>query len=264
MTAEIPLTGGNVSASVVRIGDTVRKPITAHTPNVAALLAHLTAKGIKGVPQHLGTDDQNRQILEFLPGDTAFPSDIWTSPKALTHAAQMLRQIHDASIPLLQTHPSGWAYAYPDTNRHEVICHNDFAPYNMVFRNGLPTGVIDWDLAGPGPRLRDLAYLAYWLVPLGLSGTEMTPHARTDIKNGHPRLRLICQSYGTTDTSDLIDMVDHVLAHMGSKPAATAMIGAQAAQNLEDGGHFAHWLSEHAAFLRAKPDFCESLRSNPL
>ena len=36
--AEIPLTGGNVSESVVRVGDTVRKPVTASTPAVEANL----------------------------------------------------------------------------------------------------------------------------------------------------------------------------------------------------------------------------------
>ena len=31
------------------------------------------------------------------------------------------------------------------------------------------TGVIDWDMASPGPRVRDLSYLAYRLVPLTAS-----------------------------------------------------------------------------------------------
>jgi thiamine kinase-like enzyme len=33
-----------------------------------------------------------------------------------------------------------------------VICHNDFAPYNLVFTDWRPHAIIDFDTAGPRPR----------------------------------------------------------------------------------------------------------------
>jgi hypothetical protein len=46
--AEEPLSGGNVSQGVVRVGDTVRRPAGPHTPAVHALLSHLHAVGFAG------------------------------------------------------------------------------------------------------------------------------------------------------------------------------------------------------------------------
>jgi Ser/Thr protein kinase RdoA (MazF antagonist) len=54
----------------------------------------------------------------------------------------------------------------------EVICHNDFAPYNCVFRDHKLVGVIDFDACAPGPRVWDIAYALYRFVPLMPPVTE--------------------------------------------------------------------------------------------
>jgi hypothetical protein len=41
--AEIPLAGGDVTEGVVRVGDTVRRPVGPHSPLVHAQAATLTA-----------------------------------------------------------------------------------------------------------------------------------------------------------------------------------------------------------------------------
>ena len=64
------LAGGNVAASVVRVGDTVRKPAGPHTPAVHALLEHLRAAGFTGAPRSFGVDDDGRHVLEYVPGTT--------------------------------------------------------------------------------------------------------------------------------------------------------------------------------------------------
>ncbi len=47
-----------------------------------------------------------------------------------------------------------------------MICHNDFCPYNLVFEGTELTGVIDFDLASPGPRAWDMGTTAYRFVAL--------------------------------------------------------------------------------------------------
>ena len=53
--AEIPLGGGDVTEGVVRVGNTVRRPVGPHSPLVHALLAHLESVGFvpAGATMHL-------------------------------------------------------------------------------------------------------------------------------------------------------------------------------------------------------------------
>ncbi|MFJ4108188.1 phosphotransferase enzyme family protein [Oerskovia enterophila] len=163
------LTGGN-SSTVVRSGDTVRRTAGPWTPTVQALLAHLRASGVTEVPEPLGTDDQGREVLSYLPGDVAnYPLPLWVwDESVLRDAGALLRRVHDASVGFLAAGdapaPPVWQSAPHEPA--EVVCHNDVAPYNLVFRDGVVVGLIDFDTASPGPRIWDLAYLGYRLVPL--------------------------------------------------------------------------------------------------
>src|SRR5690349_21983802 len=67
------LSGGNVSAGVVRIGDTVRRPTGSWTRAVHSFLRHLENEGFDGCPRVLGIDEQGREILEFIPGVVPWP-----------------------------------------------------------------------------------------------------------------------------------------------------------------------------------------------
>ena len=71
--AEIPLSGGNMSSGVVRVGDTVRRPAGPWTPAVHALLSHLHDVGFHGAPRPLGIDELGREVLTFIPGTVAWP-----------------------------------------------------------------------------------------------------------------------------------------------------------------------------------------------
>src|SRR5262245_16638835 len=95
--AELPLEGGRTTAGVVRIGDTVRRPLKANAPFVHELLRHLEARGFSGAPRFLGTDSEGRETLSFLPGDVP-PELGHFSDAQLMAAARLLRQLHDATL----------------------------------------------------------------------------------------------------------------------------------------------------------------------
>lgn len=145
---EEPLAGGNLTP-VVRVGTTVRRAQGAWSPAVHALLQHLERVGFAGAPRFLGVDSQCRETLSFLPGAVGFSPDLWRD-EALLAAAQLLRHYHDATRSFQPPSDAHWQMVYPDPSQHEVFCHNDLAPYNLVFVEGLPTGIIDFDLQSCG------------------------------------------------------------------------------------------------------------------
>jgi len=245
---EVALTGGNINTGVVRVGDTVRRAMTPASPAVHRLLLHLAQKEYAGSPRFLGIDAQGREILSYIDGETGILDSNWQLDEALVAAAHMLRRYHDATVDFAASDDLPWAFRYPDPTRHEVICHNDFAPYNFVYHSGIPAAVIDFDLAGPGPRLRDVAYAAYWMVPLSFNSADQRSFAEADATNGSRRFRLFCETYGVPITPALFEMIAEVLNHMGSKEAARRMVGDEKAEYLEREGHLAHWQREAAAF----------------
>jgi hypothetical protein len=64
--------------------------------------------------------------------------------------AQTPRAFHDASLGF--TPPPNARWRWPSREPAEVVCHNDFAPYNLLFERGRVAGVIDLDLAPPRGR----------------------------------------------------------------------------------------------------------------
>ncbi len=160
---EETLSGGN-SSVVVRVGNDVHRTAGPWTPAVHRLLDTIRTHGITEVPEPRGFDAAGREVLSYLPGEVGnypLPDWMWTDT-LIDEAGALLRRIHDASISLVDE-PLEWGGKahYPA----EVICHNDVAPYNMAFIDGHVAGLFDFDTAAPGPRIWDLAYLAYRLVP---------------------------------------------------------------------------------------------------
>jgi hypothetical protein len=79
------------------------------------------------------------------------------------------------------------------------------------------------------------------------------------VANGHARLKLICQSYGTADLGGLLDMVSEVLHHMASEEMAIKMVGRDVAARLKRDGHLAHWHGEALAFDDRQPAIRQTL-----
>ena len=148
------------------------------------------------------------RTLTFLPGTVGHPplGPALRSDAVLMQAARLLRQLHDATQDFVV--PAGARFLLPQEPDliPEVICHNDFAPYNCVFADGRMVGVIDFDTAAPGPRLWDVAYAVYRFAPL-MPDAHCVDEGWPTPPDRAARLRLFCEAYGLADRGGVIAMV---------------------------------------------------------
>jgi hypothetical protein len=247
---EVPLTGGTLHA-VVRVGDTVRRPAGPWTPTVHALLRHIRDRGFDLAPEPLGYDDSGREIVSFIPGSTVGWSLPWPD---LIRSDDLLKQVgaataryHRAVIDFRPEHTIPWQSAPAALGPSELVCHNDLAPYNVVVTGGRLQGIIDWDLAGPGSPLSDLAFVAWQWVPLH------GPFVTRFMGWSHPpdrirRLRLLLDAYDLSDRTGFIDAVIDRIGYNRAVMMRKAAEGDLAYQSLIDQGHLAG-MEEAVTFL---------------
>lgn len=199
----IVLTGGRDN-KIIKIGNQVIRPVGAWTKQVHQLLQHLRKKGFLCAPEPLNITPE-QEIVSFIPGEVSnYPlSQAAKSIRALTSAARLLRQYHDASETFLDSHQTNAQnWQLPPRNPIQVICHGDFAPYNVVLNGDTAIGIIDFDTCHPGPRVWDIAYALYRWAPF----TNPNNHdGFGDINDQIKRGRLFCQSYGL-QKKDLIEI----------------------------------------------------------
>lgn len=240
--AETPLGGGNMSSGVVRAGDTVRRPAGPWTPAVHALLAHLHETGFQGAPRPLGLDEQGREVLTFIPGTPAWPGRFHQldEDSQLRRATGLIRDFHDAVAGFTPPPDARWQVLIPadDPGGGEIIAHHDLAPWNLVI-GGPQWAFIDWDTAGPGTRLWDLAYAMHGFVPLSADPA----YQRADAGR---RLRLMADAYGLSEQErlDIIPLLGRRALAMHTFLAGQAARGDQPWARLWREGHGDVWRAD--------------------
>ena len=250
MSQEEKLSGGNVS-TVYRSGDTVRRELKPESPKIHKLLNHLEAKGYPHAPAFRGIDEKGREILSFIEGEAGnYPlKEYMWSDDSLEEIAGMLRKYHDAvsDFPISED----WEPIDLTPQPFEVLCHNDFAVYNIIFNKNKPVGIIDFDVAGPGPRRWDIAYTLYTCVPLSRvryseAGEAIHYDFSRDAGRIKQRVKRFFASYGFDFGMDDLHMVLLRLEAICKTIHRKAEEGDPAFQKMVEEGHVEHYQKDIA------------------
>jgi Phosphotransferase enzyme family len=146
------------------------------------VLLHLERVGFDAAPRWLGVDEQGREILSWIEGETFTdrsqmhpyigdpPVRLTFSDEQVAAAMRLLRRYHD-------TFADG-----------DVVVHGDFGPWNLVWREGVPVAMIDFDNVYRGDPSDDVGYALRMFVGYGFASAGPAELAR--------RTRLSLAAYG--------------------------------------------------------------------
>jgi hypothetical protein len=213
---EVVLRSDGAGGGTILAGGTVRRERAKAPPNMVSVLDYLERVGFDAAPRCLGTDEHDRVVLSFVPGETASSAgaDGWcTSTRALVSVARLLRRYHDVMAsfdgplgPPRHGHPRA-----PAAFAGELVCHLDVSLDNVIFRGGEAVALIDFELVDEAAAIWDVARAARHWVPL-LDPNDINRRGLADVGRLAQRLRLFADAYALSDL-DRSRLIDAVLAN---------------------------------------------------
>ena len=123
--------------TIVRLGDRVYRRAESWTPSVQALLRHLESIGFRYSARVVGVDEEGREVLTYIPGQSGAQG--WAEvvdDAGLIAFARLLRAYHDAARTFEPAVDAARALTDDPLCADEIVCHNDFGPWNVVWARG--------------------------------------------------------------------------------------------------------------------------------
>lgn len=238
------LPGGNVGGAT-RIGRTVRRPTGPWTPAVHEFLDYLRANGLRGIPDVLGIDDQGRESLSYVEGRGVVVDKEVVLDSVLEEAVVWLREFHDLVEGFRPDGPRVWRGGEATLGDDEIICHNDPGAYNWIVQSGHFVAMVDWDVAGPGRPIDDLAFLAWTAIPL---------YREIPLDDLVRRLDILVDAYGEWGSMTILDAVVARMTTAGGRIAAGQERGDEGMLNLAKVGEPQRTRDRVEAFKARLPD----------
>lgn len=177
------------------------------------------------------------ETVSFVDGtvyNDSLPKEI-LKDDILIEVAKLLRRYHDMSEKYVQRLTGKEVWMLPKRLPVEVMCHGDFAPYNITFVDECVYGIIDFDTLHPGPRIWDVAYAVYRWIPF-VSPTN--PDYYFNLNEQIRRLKLFVDTYDLKNDERqqlpnmIIDRISSLVAYMSNEAESG---NEDVRKNIEDG-----------------------------
>lgn len=188
---------GGREGKIIKESNKVIRPGNVWTPYVHNFLRFLNEKGFKNIPVPYGQREDGKEIVSYVDGDVfheGLPENLFTD-RVLLESAELLYRFHEFSKAYVKNLTGTEEWMLPARLPIEVMCHGDFAPYNITFADGHVSGIIDFDTTHPGPRLWDVSYAVYRWVPFM---APSNPESRESLTGQLRRMKLFSDRYGLT------------------------------------------------------------------
>ncbi|MDQ2836754.1 MAG: phosphotransferase [Actinomycetota bacterium] len=214
--ADAQLLGGAVAnrGRVFRVGDTVRRPVAPYGRATHSVLRQLASAGFTGSPRLLGADDRT-ESLSWIEGHAAGnPLPDWAlGEDTLESVAVLVRGFHQAvsSYEAAVVAEHQWPTPVPPIYQTGTLSHNDLHPGNIIFADGRAVGLIDFDLAGPGGIVWDLATLIRCWAPL-VADADLPGELADRPDRRFERAALLLDAYGLAGPQRLA-VIDALVAN---------------------------------------------------
>lgn len=222
-------------------GNTVTREMHLASASVHKLLQFLTTHGSNFSPEVLSVEGKH-EVLSKVEGDSFdYPLvGAIASDKALETAAILLRKYHNLSLEFVREHKvNEMPWLLPTIEPIEVICHGDFAPYNVALTDNEVTGVFDFDTAHPAPKVWDLAYAVYCWAPFKSNHDDCLGEIDDQVK----RASQFCHAYQATQCQRkalVTTMIARLQALLRFMKQQAESGNEQFQQNLQDGHHLSY------------------------
>ena len=221
---------------IVKVGDTVRRPLNDSTESMRQLLVHLERVGFDGAPRVVDTELGDTIVLTWIHGWVPADTEQWRLDSgALESVGELMRAYHNCVAGFAPE--AGFEEGPQEITAGAIVCHGDIAPRNTVFREGRAVAFIDWDGIFVSKPMWDLGHAVWQFGPVCDNGDPLVRDWPAP-PNRSERIAALVAGYrpGASQARQLGDMVVEVIAGCHRSVARKAAAGIPAFVRIRDEG----------------------------
>lgn len=213
---------------IVKSGNKIHRPTEFWQPAVHDLLNYLESVDFAYSPRVFNNDDQGREVLSYFDGESGKAG--WgqiISDEGLRKYAKFLRVYHDVIKGYKPSDQLEWANGAKGLLPGQIICHGDFGPWNIVWKDGEPIGLIDWDLAHPNTFEYDILYALEYSAPFRDDKDTIKWHHFKTVPDRKYRIQVFLEAYGAPVIENVSDKVANMQREVNGLAKSLAKRGIQ-------------------------------------